>query len=118
MAALPSYVSVLVAGYGEEFDPSIERTEMERGLPKQRLLNTQVLQRLECTLIFSSAANVAAFETWYFDTIGRIGSFTMDHPRTGAAITVRFEGGNIGKLTSRNGRFTSASRPVVFEYLR
>lgn len=118
MAALPGYVEILFSGYGEEFDPSVERTEMERGLPKQRIGNSQVLQRLECTLLFGSKADAAAFETWYFDTIGRIGSFTLDHPRTGASITARLEGGRIGKLVPRNAAFTTSQRAVVFEYLR
>lgn len=118
MASLPAYVHVLFAGYGEEFDPSVERAEMERGVPKQRLLNSGVLMQVNATLLFSTAADIAAFEAWYFDTLKRIGWFDMTHPRTGAAISARFRGGNIGTLTPRNPQFSRATRSVVVEYLR
>ena len=118
MAALPAYVQVLEAGYGEDFDPSIERTEMERGVPKERVLNSQVLMKLSATLLFMSKADIAAFEDWYFVTIQRVGWFDLVHPRTGATVTARFEEAKIGKLTPRNPMFTRATRSVVFEYLR
>ena len=118
MATLPSYVQILFAGYGEDFVPSVERTEMERGVPKQRLLNSGVLMQVHATLLFSSPADMAAFETWYFDTIERIGWFDMPHPRTGATISARFQGGKIGRLVPRNPQFNRATRDLVLEYLR
>jgi hypothetical protein len=118
MAALPSYVGVLFDGYSESFDPAIERTEMERGEPKQAVINSQVLMKLGVSLRFNSKADVASFETWYFDTIGRIGTFTMTHPRTGATITARFENGSIGTLVPLDLDFAIAQRDVVIEYLR
>ncbi len=118
MASFPAYVSVLASGYGEDFDPSIQRTEMERGVPKERRLNSQVLAKVEATLLFDSPADIAAFETWYFQTINRIGWFDLVHPRTGATVTARFEGARLGRLTPRNPMFSRATRTVVFEYLR
>lgn len=118
MADFPSYVHILTDGFSDSFDPSVERTEMERGVPKQRLVNSQVLVKLGATLFFRSAADVTAFETWYFDTISRIGWFQMRHPRTGMAITARFEGGSIGTLVPLGPAFFIASRAVALEYLR
>lgn len=118
MTALPSYVTILQDGYSESFDPAIERTEMERGVPKQRIGNSQVLAKIGATLLFRSAEDVASFETWYFDTIGRVDWFQMRHPRTGAVITARFENASIGALSPIAPRFFAASRAVVFEYLR
>ena len=86
MASLPSYVTVLFDGYGEQFDPSVQRTDMDKGKPKQRVLNTHVMQEVEARLLFKSEADAAAFEAWYFDTIKRVGEFTFTHPRTGAAM--------------------------------
>ena len=43
MASLPGVALVMFDGQQRTFDPSVLRTEMERGVPKQRLLNTQVL---------------------------------------------------------------------------
>lgn len=118
MAAFPAYVKILESGYGEDFDPAIERTEMERGVPKERVLNSQVLMKLSATLLFMSKADMASFEAWYFTEIQRVGWFDLVHPRTGATVTARFEEAKIGKLTPRNPMLTSATRPVVFEYLR
>lgn len=118
MAALPSYVTVLFPGYGEEFDPSVHTVEMERGAPKSAVINSQVLMKVSATLYFRAAADVASFETWYFDTIGRVGTFTMTHPRTGATITAWFEGGRIGRLVPLVPDFSQCQRECVIEYLR
>lgn len=118
MAAFPTYVRMLFAGYGESFDPAIERVEMERGAPKQSARNSQVLMKLSASLVFQSAADAVSFEAWYFDTLHRIDFFTMTHPRTGASITARFENGSIGTLAPMGPVFSSSSRDVVIEYLR
>lgn len=118
MAAFPSYVKVLFAGYGEEFDPAVERTEMERGVPTQRVINSGVLVEVHATLLFSRTTDIASFETWYHGTIKRIGWFDLVHPRTGATVVARFKGGDIGRLVPRNPQFSRATRAVVMEYLR
>ena len=118
MADFPSYVDILFDGYSESFDPAIERTEMERGAPKMATRNSQVLMKLKVSLRFYSAADVASFETWYFDTIGRSGTFNMTHPRTGATITAWFQGGSIGKLVPLVPDWSQAQRDVVIQYLR
>lgn len=109
---------ILASGYSESFDPSVLRTEMESGPPKERLMNTQVLMKLKASLLFYGEANQIAFENWYFDVIKRIGYFPLTHPRTGQELTVRFENGSIGELTSVGPNFQNSMRNVVFEYLR
>lgn len=118
MASFPSHVCTLVAGYGEESDPNVLRTEMERGPPKQRLVSSRMMVKLRCVLLFNSTDDVGEFDDWYFDTIGRIGQFTVAHPRTGATITANFEGGAIGPLTPVNNNRRRWRREVVIEYLR
>ena len=118
MAVFPAYVKIIAADFGEDFDPSVLRTEMERGLPKQRVLNSKVLQELNCTLLFDSAADVASFEAWYFDTIKRIGKFDFTHPRTGTTVSGGFKEGKIGAVMPRNPMYTRAARTCVIEYLR
>ncbi|WP_115513043.1 MULTISPECIES: hypothetical protein [Xanthomonas] len=118
MAEFPAYVGIMANDFGEEPQASVSRTEMERGLPKQRLLNTRDMVELSCTLLFRSKADMAAFDAWYFDEIKKIGEFAMQHPRTGAQITARIKGGAIGRLQPRNPMFTSATRQTVIEYLR
>ena len=118
MAALPSYVRLLLNGATEQFDPSVVRTEMDRGLPKQRLKNTQVLMKVAGKLFFRTQADTIAFDTWYFDTIGRIGWFDIRDARYGVTRTVRFEGGNIGTLTPITASYAMATHAVTLEYLR
>lgn len=118
MATFPAYVEILFAGYSERFDPAVERSEMERGPPKERVINTKVLQRINASLLFRSAADVQAFETWYFTTINRIGYFDLEHPRLGTTVQAKFPGGDIGELVPLNTLFRVARRDVVFEYLR
>lgn len=118
MAALPAYVTFLFDGYGEEFDPAIERTEMERGVPKQRVLNTHVMQDVTARLLFKSHADAIAFETWYFDTIGRIGWFDVTHPRLGGTVSMRFKEAKVGALMPLIPDFSWCAREVTLEYLR
>ena len=118
MATLPSYVTILFDGFTEDFDPSVLRTEMDRGIPKQRVINSKVLAEINGQLLFKSKADAANFETWYFDTIKRIGWFDMKHPHTGVTISARFKGGNIGRLVPISPDFSWCTREVTFEYLR
>ncbi|WP_434212773.1 hypothetical protein [[Pseudomonas] boreopolis] len=118
MIRWPDYAEVRFADYVEEFDPSVERTEMERGVPKQRIVNSEVLQSIQASVQFRSAEAVVSFERWYFEEVGRIGWFTMEHPRTGETITARFRNGSIGQLVPLNTLFRFAKRDLVLEYLR
>lgn len=118
MATLPTYVRLLLDGAAEKFDPAIVKSEMERGLAKQRLGNSRVVKKLSATLLFKTAADATAFEDWYFNTIRRIGFFDVVHPRTGQTIAMRFEGGAIGDLVPKVGRFEVATRAVVLEWLQ
>lgn len=115
---LPSYVVVRMAGYAEDLDPSVERTEMERGPPKQRRLNSQVMHRLSVSFLFRTSADAESFLGWYEDDIERIGFFNMTHPRTGATISARFPGGEIGTLRSITGTDHLWQRDLVVEFMR
>lgn len=117
MAALPDYVSLLLAGQAEKFDPAVVSTEMERGLAKLRVGNRRVVRKLNATLQFETNADVNAFEDWYFNTIRRIGFFDVRLPRTGALKPMRFEKGDIGELLPAVNGYHIASRAVVLEYL-
>lgn len=57
MAKPPEYVSILLDGFGERFDQSVKRTEMERGPVKQEVLNSQVMMETEATLFFRGRAD-------------------------------------------------------------
>lgn len=118
MALWPSYARLVLAGASEAIEPSVLRTEMERGIAKQRVINSSVLARISGTVLFQSKTDIASFDTWYLSTIFRIDWFDVTHPRTGAPIVARFPGGEIGDLQPAQGGFAIATRSVVLEYLR
>jgi hypothetical protein len=118
MAALPNYVDVLVDGWGEEPDPSVERSEMERGPAAEAIINSRVQVELQATLAFRSKADALAFETWYYDTIKRVGWFDVVHPVSGVVTSMHFKAGNIGRLVARSRAFNTFQRNVVLEYMR
>lgn len=117
MATLPDYVEVAVDGWGEEPDPAVERTEMERGPAKETVLNSVLVNETTATLLFKSKADALSFRTWWNDTIGRIGWFDMTHPISGETISAHFKGGAIGRVTPRNRAFTTFQRTVTLEWL-
>lgn len=118
MAIFPAYAKVLFAGYGESFDPGVETTDMERGPPQEEVLSTQVIVSVQASILFRSAADAEAFETWYFDEIGRIGWFDLIHPRTGKTVRAKFPGGSIGTLVPLLPRFRASRRDLVIQYMR
>lgn len=118
MASLPSVARVIFEGQARSFDPSVLRTEMERGVAKQRVENTQVVMKQKASLYFADEAASEAFDDWYFDDIGRIGWFTMTHPFSGKTITCRFEGGALGALTPDDKETGDFRMDVTVEYLR
>ncbi|SOO08830.1 hypothetical protein [Xanthomonas citri] len=118
MASLPADVRLLAGDLGEEPEPSVQRTEMERGPAKQAIINTRVMVELPVTMVFLTAESMAAFDDFYFNEIGRVGYFTMVHPRTRQQISACFKGGAIGRLQATNAAFTQGTRQAVVEYLR
>lgn len=118
MTQLPNTTTVMMDGFAESADPSVERTEMERGVPKQRLANTRVMARLKVALYFATSAAADEFDSWYFDTLKRIGWFTFRNPRNGRELTVRFVGGDAGELTLIDDTGFDSKRSVTLEYLR
>ena len=118
MAALPSYVRVMRDDAGEQFDPGVVVSDMERGLQKMRVGNSRVAVHVQATLYFGSRADSISFEDWYFNTIKRIGFFDWKDPRSGTIRSVRFKGGAIGQLEPITSRFGQSKRTVTLEYLR
>lgn len=118
MAALPSYVRMLRDGAGVQFDPGVLVSEMERGLAKTRVTQSRVVVQVAATLFFRTRQDSIAFEDWYFDVIKRVGFFDWRDQRTGKVLSVRFKGGDIGKLEPLTSRYGKAQRSVTLEYLR
>lgn len=117
MADFPSYARIQFQGFSEDPKPSILRVEMERGAPKQSLMNSQDLVAMNVSLIFLTKADAASFVAWHKTTIGKVGQFSMTHPRTGSTITAQFREGSIGQLVPLGPGWAPCARSCVIEYL-
>lgn len=118
MAQLPDYLTILLDDTGEEFDPGVVKSDMERGMAKQRVGQSRVVVEVPVTLLFDSAADAESFYDWYFNTIKRIGFFTWTDHRTQTVRTGRFKDGAIGKLVPTIAGYEQSKRSCVLEYLR
>lgn len=103
---------------GEEFDPGVVVSEMEKGLAKMRVSQSRVVVQVAATLFFRTRQDSIKFEDWYFEAIKRIGWFDWRDPRTGQVRSVRFKGGAIGRLEPQSARYGHSKRAVTLEYLR
>ena len=118
MASLPSYVGMVYSATQEKPSAAVNRAEMDRGMPKQALVNSRTPVQLKLTFDFATPADADAFLDWYFDEIKVVGQFNMPHPRSGATITAQFVGGDIGALVPVEGVDRPWQCDVQLEYLR
>lgn len=118
MEQLPQGICVMLSGYSEKAEPNVIESEMERGPVKRMIRNSRVLVKMQCSLRFNTAAQLDAFEAWFFGPLNQIGFFEMEHPRTKQTIQARFEGGSPGTLTPLNPSWSRSRRDVVIEYYR
>lgn len=96
----------------------VERVEMERGMPKQRRTNSDILVRMPLTVYFDTKAEAAAFWAWFKDDINAGADyFTIAHPRTGATVTARVVGGQLGPLTFEQRTLEASYRTLQIEWL-
>ena len=118
MAAFPD-VKYDWRDLGEDPEPVVERTQMERGVPKQRRINSDVRVEVPITVHFDSKAEAADFETWFFTTINAGQDwFDLTHPRTGAVVQARVVGGKLGPLSYLNPTLEASKRTLKVEYWR
>lgn len=118
VAAFPS-VKYSWAELDEEHDPVVERTPMERGMPKQRRVNSDARVEITLAIHHDSKAEAAAFETWFYDDINAGQDFfDFVHPRTGATVLGRLVGGKLGTLRFGNPTREASTRTLKVEYWR
>lgn len=119
MPAFPSYARVLASGFGEEAQPLVLRSDMERGVPKQRRVAADALVTVPVTVLFTSAADAAAFEAWFYsDAQAGAAFFDWVHPRTRQLVQARIVDGDIGTLQPLAGAWRVSQRAFRLEYLR
>lgn len=120
MAAFPNS-SVCLTGFpqGEEPGTVVERTEMERGVAKQRRIASDANVQADVIVYFTAKANIATWETWFYTTI-HAGQdwFDWTDSRTGATLQARIVGGNPGKLVPSTKTWAYAQRTLRLEWMR
>lgn len=119
MATWPTGMRYDWRDFSETPEPVVERSEMERGVPKQRRIASDARVEVQLTLHFDTKAEIADFETWFYTTI-KAGQdfFDWPHPRTGATVQARVVGGELGQLTYLRGPLDKAKRSLKIEYWR
>lgn len=103
-------------GHAEQHTPVVSRSEVERGMPRQRRTSADARVSVPCTLVFRSAAAAAEFEAWYYAEGSGWFDFTL--PRTGAVVEARIIGGDIGGLTPITPAWNASERSITLEYIR
>lgn len=64
MAAFPPYAKIVAAGYSEEADVGMLRTDMDGGIAKQRPRWTAEINKRDVTILTLSLDDKLAFDTW------------------------------------------------------
>lgn len=121
MATFPAYVKLGWQGSGEKPTPVVARTEMDRGIAKQRRIAADAVVTLSAVLFFQSDADAQAFEDWFYSAAGANGGagfFDFTSLRTGGTVSMRIVSGDIGELTPSTATWARSQRPVKFEYVR
>ena len=118
MAAFPGYVKI---GFPQAEDAAsvVLRSEMERGVPKQRRFAADALVTQETTLHFDTKQQAIDWETWFYTTInGGVDWFDWVDLRTGATVQARIVGGKPGALKPATVNWVYAQRTLTIEWLR
>lgn len=119
MPIFPSYVTILSDGYGEDHSPVAARTEMDRGIAKQRKTQSDVIIQVPLSLIFDNNVDADAFEDWFYgDAAAGAAWFDWTDPRTGALRSARAVANTLGPLAPVSGLFMQTTRKLTIEYLR
>lgn len=119
MAAFPNWVKYDWRDMSEKPESVIERSEMERGIPKQTRKVSDARVELEMTLHFDTKAEVDAFEDWFYEVINAGQDwFDFLHPRRGVVVQARVVGGELGVLKALQPTLQANTRTMKIEHWR
>lgn len=114
--AFPSYVKLGWRDSSESPRPIVERSDMDRGIAKQRVIAADTLVTVPVTVFFDSATAADDFEDWFYAE--GMGWFDFTLPRNGTVVQARIVGGDIGALMPKTGNWAYSSRQIKLEYVR
>lgn len=118
MASFPSYVKI--GAQIEEAPASVVlRSEMERGVPKQRRIAADTLVEQQVTLIFDTKQRSIDWEAWFYTTInGGVDFFDWLDQRSGTTVQARIKDGKPGALKLMTHKWAYSQRTLTLEWLR
>lgn len=94
MATWPTYARLIVAGYGEEADFGVIRTETDSGIAKQRARFSKPIVTRDAAVIVMSLADKRALDAWIGgDLRGGAAWFAWTEPLTGNSVQARLVSG-------------------------
>lgn len=94
MATLPAYCKILSAGYAEQPESTVLRTEMESGPPKQARVRSKGMVNRPVKISILALADYNSFVVWVRDTLaGGSGWFDYTDPVSAGTKTARLVGG-------------------------
>lgn len=94
MATWPTYAKLVVAGYGEEADYGVLRTEVDGGIAKQRARFSMPIVTRDATVIVKSLTDKQSMDAWIKDDLsGGAAWFTWSEPLTGNSVQARLVAG-------------------------
>lgn len=119
MATFPSYVKLGWRDSGEAAAPVVARSEMERGVAKQRRTQADTVVTVPLTAFFVSDADATSFETWVYTTInGGMDWFDFTSLRTGGTVSARIVSGDIGTLSPSVRTWARSQRSFKIEFVK
>lgn len=91
---------------------------MDRGVPKQRRTQSDVLVQVPLRVLFLVDGQADDFEDWYYnDAQAGAAYFDWTHPRTGSVVEARVVANSLGPVIPA-GVLRYVSRTVTIEYLK
>ncbi len=119
MAVFPSTIKLGWQGTGEKPTSVVMRSEMERGIAKQRRIAADTVVTTTVIVYFDTALEASDFEDWVYTAIGGgTDWFDFTHPRTNTVVSARIVGGDIGELIPSNRTWAYSMRQFKVEYVR
>lgn len=104
---------------GEEPGTALMRSDMERGVAKQRRVAADVTVTQETTVYFKSKQHAIDWETWFYSTIGAgADRFDWVDLRTGVTRQVRIKEGKPGVLKPATVNWAYSQRTLTLEWQR
>lgn len=118
MATWPAYALI---GFPQAEEPgtALMRSEMERGVAKQRRVAADVTVTQEITAYFNTKQRAEDWETWFYTTINAgTDYFDWTDLRTGTTRQVRIKEGKPGGLKPATVNWAYSQRTMTLEWQR